>query len=81
MSYNPTLFEASDWWKASNCGTIANIAKACEGAHLLASAGACEIKDGNQYRYIYNLAKNNKVQEKVLVFFVSLQYLNLVYQN
>ena len=22
MSYNPTLFEASDWWKASNCGTI-----------------------------------------------------------
>ena len=21
MSYNPTLFEASDWWKASNCGT------------------------------------------------------------
>ena len=21
MSYNPILFEASDWWKASNCGT------------------------------------------------------------
>ena len=21
MSYNPTLFEASDWWKATNCGT------------------------------------------------------------
>ena len=21
MSYNPTLLEASDWWKASNCGT------------------------------------------------------------
>ena len=25
MSYNPTLFEASDWWKASNCGTIIDI--------------------------------------------------------
>ena len=23
ISYNPTLFEASDWWKASNCGTNA----------------------------------------------------------
>ena len=26
MSYNPTLFEASDWWKASNCGTSFDIA-------------------------------------------------------
>ena len=25
MSYNPTLFEASDWWKAGNCGTDTNI--------------------------------------------------------
>ena len=26
ISYNPTLFEASDWWKASNCGTMSDVA-------------------------------------------------------
>ena len=25
-SSNPTLFEASDWWKASNCGTLVDTA-------------------------------------------------------
>ena len=31
MSYNPTLFEASDWWKANNCGTILKNAVVIQG--------------------------------------------------